>query len=280
MDEFAYFTKEIILEKSTFNLSWEINIPGNPDFRELTIRFSRCIASFECNLMNYKKDDRSLVAGVVLDDIITAMVNADLCAYENIPTPRNVACLCMAFHNGVRNLLDHLNKLNVSIPDLVIQRMIKLTNSLLVIRKKDNDKIIEEEVKSPYGLIFGLYLRKYKGQEQDLGKYKGQEQEVEFPKELNTNEARDLFDKLEWCTKDGSFYKWKGTSALFGYFVDLASDKLNVRPSNGRLPWKIFKIAFQRSKSEISTSQQAVNDYKNKGISEPEGSLELKKACK
>ena len=269
MDEFFYFTKEVILKRFLFSLSWEINIPGNPNFEELTIRFSKCIASFECYLMNREKDDRSFVAGMVLDGIITAMVNADRCSYENIPTPRNVACLCMVFHNGVRNILDHLIKLNISIPDSVIQRMEKLTKSLFYIRKEDNGKIIEEEVNFHYRLVFGLYLDKYNGQ-----------QEVDFPKELNTDEAIKLFDKLKWCTKDGSFYKWEGSSSLFGFFVDLASDKLNLRPSNGRIPWKIFKVAFQRSESEIETAKQAVNGYKNKGLSEPEGFLELKKACK
>ena len=105
-------------------------------------------------------------------------------------------------------------------------------------------------------------------------------QEIHFPEELDTQEAKDLFGKIKYCVKDGDFYKWVGTFALFGYFVDIVSEKLNVRKSNGRIPWKIFKEAFQCEEKGISTARQAVNDYKNKNISEPEGFLDIKRACK
>lgn len=227
MDEFFYFTKEVILKRSLFSLSWEINIPGNPNFEELTIRFSKCIASFECYLMNREKDDRSFVAGMVLDGIITAMVNADRCSYENIPTPRNVACLCMVFHNGVRNILDHLIKLNISIPDSVIQRMEKLTKSLFYIRKEDNGKIIKEEVNSHYRLVFGLYLDKYNGQ-----------QEVDFPKELNTDEAKKILQRgVDAKLLDDNFQPINGkmTKYQMKRFAELASLELGIKGK-----WKVF----------------------------------------
>lgn len=104
--------------------------------------------------------------------------------------------------------------------------------------------------------------------------------DVSLPAELNTDEAKFLFQKIEYCVPDGDLYRWTGTASLFGYFVDLASNKLNVRPSNDRIPWKIFKIAFQRSDSDIATAKQAVNDYKKKGLSEPEGFLEIKRTFK
>ncbi len=69
-----------------------------------------------------------------------------------------------------------------------------------------------------------------------------------MPKELDTKEARDLFEKTAkfgYCTKDGSLYRWIGTLALLGYFVDKASEYLKIRSSNNRIPWKIFKEAFQ-----------------------------------
>lgn len=104
-----------------------------------------------------------------------------------------------------------------------------------------------------------------------------------LPEKLDTKEAKALFQKiidLDHCVSDGNVYKWTGTPSLFGYFVDVASDFLNVRPSNNRLPWKIFKIAFQCSDKDISTAKQAVNDYKNKELSEPEGFLDIKNLCK
>ena len=104
-----------------------------------------------------------------------------------------------------------------------------------------------------------------------------------LPKELDTDEAQALFQNLiNWgyCVYEGNLYKWESTPSLFGYFVDVASNFLNIRPSNNRLPWKIFKIAFQCSDKDISTAKQAVNAYKNKGLSEPEGFLNIKKACK
>lgn len=103
------------------------------------------------------------------------------------------------------------------------------------------------------------------------------------PKELDTDEAKALLKKvieLELCVSDGNLYQWKGTPSLLGYFVDIVSDYLNVRPSNGRLPWKLFKTAFQCSDTDIATAKQAVNDYKNKSQSEPEGFLYIKNICK
>lgn len=101
-----------------------------------------------------------------------------------------------------------------------------------------------------------------------------------IPEELDTEEARQLFNQIKWCAQEGGSYRWNGTCALFGAFVDLTSDKLNIRPSNGRIPWKIYRKAFQCSEGYIKTAQQAVNDYKNNGESEPEGYQEIKSACK
>ena len=103
---------------------------------------------------------------------------------------------------------------------------------------------------------------------------------ITLPKELNTDEAKSLLQKIKYCVPEGDLYRWTGTASLFGYFVDIVSDTLNVRPSNGHIPWKIFKIAFQRSDSDIATAKQAINDYRNKGLSEPEGFLGIKKVCK
>ena len=103
--------------------------------------------------------------------------------------------------------------------------------------------------------------------------------DVSLPAELDTEEAKSLFQKVEYCIPDGDLYRWTGSSALFGFFVDWVSIHLKVRPSNNRIPWKIFKIAFQRSDSDIETAKQAVNNYQNKELSKPEGYLNIIKAC-
>lgn len=106
---------------------------------------------------------------------------------------------------------------------------------------------------------------------------------ITLPIELDTNKAKTLFQQitdLGYCASDGNLYRWTGTPSLFGYFVDVVSDFLNVRPSNGRLPWKLFKPAFQCSETDLATAKQAVNDYRNKNQSEPEGFLPIKNLCK
>lgn len=106
---------------------------------------------------------------------------------------------------------------------------------------------------------------------------------ITLPIELDTDKAKVLFQQiiaLGYCISDGNLYRWTGTPSLFGYFVDVVSDFLNVRPSNGRLPWKLFKPVFQCSETDLATAKQAVNDYKNKNQSEPEGFLSIKNICK
>ncbi|MDM8253881.1 hypothetical protein [Phocaeicola barnesiae] len=100
---------------------------------------------------------------------------------------------------------------------------------------------------------------------------------VSLPDELDTDEAKKLFSCIQWCKKDGNLYKWTGSLALFGYFVDKTSDYLGIRPSNNRIPWKKYRIAFQMK--DTDTAEQAVNDYKNKQKNEPEGFLEIKRLC-
>lgn len=104
-----------------------------------------------------------------------------------------------------------------------------------------------------------------------------------IPKELDTKEAKDLFEKTAkfgYCTKDGSLYRWIGTLALLGYFVDKTSKYLKIRSSNNRIPWKIFKEAFQCEETDIATAKSAVNDYKNKTFNYPIGYDDIEKICK
>ena len=80
-----------------------------------------------------------------------------------------------------------------------------------------------------------------------------------LPKELNTKEAENLFAQISYCEKDGNLYKWNGTPSLFGHFVEMTSDALNIRPSNGRIPWSIYKQAFQMSEKSITTAKGKIN---------------------
>ena len=64
--------------------------------------------------------------------------------------------------------------------------------------------------------------------------------------------------------------KWAKTAALYGYFVDKVSDKLNLKSSSDRTPWKSFTF-IENHNTLLSAAKQAVNDYKNKGLNPPEG---------
>lgn len=103
-----------------------------------------------------------------------------------------------------------------------------------------------------------------------------------MPKELDTKEARNLFKRiveLGYCKKDNSLYRWTATVSLFGLFVDFASEFLKVRSSNNRIPWSMFKDAFQCEESTITTAKSAVNDYTTKGLNPPIGYECIEKVC-
>lgn len=63
---------------------------------------------------------------------------------------------------------------------------------------------------------------------------------------------------------------WTKTAALYGYFIDMVSDRLNLKASNGRTQWKTFGFITNHT-SLLNTARQAVNGYKNKGLQPPEG---------
>ena len=77
----------------------------------------------------------------------------------------------------------------------------------------------------------------------------------ELPKELQTDEAKALFQKAieeGFVEQDGNMYKWKAKEslALLAYFIDKANCYLSLIPKNGRTQWKPFCIAFGYSKSK------------------------------
>lgn len=78
-------------------------------------------------------------------------------------------------------------------------------------------------------------------------------------------------EKLGLIKADGSSYVWMKTAALYGYFIDKVSYHLDIRPSNNRIPWQKFVGIIKNHDTLVTSAKQAVNDYKNKGISPPEG---------
>lgn len=103
------------------------------------------------------------------------------------------------------------------------------------------------------------------------------------PDVLETDEGKKLFERAitkELISADGDKYKWNDTASLYGYFVDKTSDFLNIRPSNNRIPWKKYEAIITNHSILIATAKQAVNDYKNKELSPPEGDDKVNDICK
>lgn len=139
-------------------------------------------------------------------------------------------------------------------------------------------------INTEVGKMVQQFIRKEYYSEPQQEPNKGVVAAFTLPTELDTTEARGLFQKAieaGLMSKTDSGYKWEGTAALFGFFADKVSDHLNIRPYNGNIPWRLFKAAFvDVDDTFINTARQKVNDYKNKGLSEPEGFLEINKLLK
>lgn len=109
------------------------------------------------------------------------------------------------------------------------------------------------------------------------------EEQITLPKEFDTEEGHEILKKLEEAkliARDETVYKWLGSSSLFGYFVLQASDKLELRHDNTRLPWKLYKKLFNVSDSMIKTAKNVISALKKEHICEPEGWDTVKKICK
>lgn len=101
--------------------------------------------------------------------------------------------------------------------------------------------------------------------------------------EFATEESQKIFQAMithGYCIADGEAYRWDKTTALLAYFIDEVSRVLDLRPSNGRIPWSIFRPVFNLSESDIRTCRNEVSKYttnENKGAQKdkPEGWREL-----
>lgn len=69
--------------------------------------------------------------------------------------------------------------------------------------------------------------------------------------------------------KNGKYYRWLHSNALFGYFTDKTSEVLALR-YNERIPWKMYQTMFQMEDPAIRTARQTVAKY-NSMASPPKG---------
>ena len=96
---------------------------------------------------------------------------------------------------------------------------------------------------------------------------------IQLPAELNTPTAQTLFDKAikaGLAEKSNGGYTWKGQSNELAAFIDCSSTSLKIRPSNGRVPWKLYKQAFGLTDKEIKAAQDAKKDYDMERRAKPE----------
>ncbi len=97
---------------------------------------------------------------------------------------------------------------------------------------------------------------------------------TDLPDELNTEKARSLLQKaIDGNYIDGSTYKWdysiRGKTALLAYFIDKASDYLELRDDSERIPWAKF-LFLMKDKSDISYLKGVVSDYSHPERPKPE----------
>ncbi len=102
-------------------------------------------------------------------------------------------------------------------------------------------------------------------------------------KDFVTDEAKQMFSKAldkRLVSVDGEKYRWEDTASLYGYFVDMTSNYLNIRNSNDRIPWKKYEAIITNHTCLLATAKQAVNDYKNKELNPPEGDDKVNDICR
>lgn len=95
-----------------------------------------------------------------------------------------------------------------------------------------------------------------------------------IPAELKSEEAKLIIKALieqDLITPLGhntgvefvvQMYRWDGSGALFGYFVDKMNFQLELADSGGRLNWKPFKQAFSNYEEKEKRARDTVSYYK------------------
>ncbi len=106
--------------------------------------------------------------------------------------------------------------------------------------------------------------------------------ELDLPGELNTDNAKIIFDRAiagGFMQQNGNLYKWIGQKNEFAKFVELSSEALKIRPCNGNIPWRHYKLAFSMSDRDITSARTARNDYSDDKRSIPDKTDELIEIC-
>lgn len=95
-----------------------------------------------------------------------------------------------------------------------------------------------------------------------------------IPAELKSEEAKLIIEALieqDLITPLGhntgvefvvQMYRWDGSGALFGYFIDKMNFQLELADSGGRLNWKPFKQAFSNYEEKEKRARDTVSYYK------------------
>lgn len=252
MEEFSYFTRDIEIRKGRYGLSWIVNIPELSTFKELTERFNECLKEFETNIMCLENKDRSLVSSLAIDDLITTLIDAKRCAREDDQAPQSVAFLCMTLENGIRTILNRIEKLDIVLLDYIIERMEKLTKTTFIIRKKIDGNITEEETGLGMKGIFIPYLRKINNKDiQQTTDTTGDDLLTDGTFGSDTQKAKNLFKRAVeagLCKVSDGKYKWSGSKALLAYFAEKASLYLELGKGeyngNPKTSWKPFEKFF------------------------------------
>lgn len=121
-----------------------------------------------------------------------------------------------------------------------------------VIREKETAEHERDKYRSKLDELTSRFNRKY------------------IPAVLKSDEAKLIIDELvqqDLITPLGynsvlQFYRWEGTGALFGYFVDKMNYQLELADSGGRTNWKPFKHAFSNYEEKEKRARDTVSHYK------------------
>ena len=158
----------------------------------------------------------------------------------------------------------HAAELEQAIEKSKDERIAELEAQIKVL-KREKSEVIEEK----------------KEAERERDKYRKKWEELTnrfnrkyIPAELKSEEAQlilshlmrnDIISPLGYDTygnTDIQCYRWDGTGALFGYFVDKMNFQLELADSGGRLNWKIFKMAFANYEEKEKRARDTVSFYK------------------
>ena len=180
------------------------------------------------------------------------------------------------------SMVSHRKKTNEKHLNQLLQESdkeeVRRTEEKLAAEKSKNDRIVELEAQ-----VKELEKKKReaieekKEAERERDKYRKKLDELTsrlnrkyIPAELKSEEAKLIIDELiknDLITPLGynsvlQFYRWEGTGALFGYFVDKMNFQLELADSGGRLNWKIFRCAFGNYEEKEKRARDTVSFYK------------------